>query len=422
MSTHAQPELLSNSELHEQFKQQLERVVHSETFRGSETLRRLLEYLAGRTLENTSSAIKAKEIAAAVFGRVNDFDPQNDSIVRVHTARLRARLAEYYTSEGADQDPIMTIPRGSYVLLFHHRAVASTAIPAEASPEATVETARPRLVGEALPPAPGGSRRLQSRPGAWYALGLIAAIVATWLVASSTYQSSGRARLTPGLATFWHRFLTDRDRALVVYSNIRVHDSVKDIDFLLPSNGEVFGVFQITRFLTSLQKDVYPKHGTLLTWDEAKDADLIFIGGPLAETPLRTVSTLRDFAFTRDGGNSMPVSGATGAGAIENLRPRKGEAAVFVGASRPQNFDYAIVSMTTALNSKRFALTLAGITGYGTQGAAEFVTREDRIAELLARLNVPNGAPMPLFEAVIRFNVQGEVALQPQIVAVHRLD
>jgi len=29
---------------------------------------------------------------------------------------------------------------------------------------------------------------------------------------------------------------------------------------------------------------------------------------------------------------------------------------------------------------------------------------------------------MPPFEAVLRFNVQGEVAIQPQIVTVHRLD
>jgi len=189
---------------------------------------------------------------------------------------------------------------------------------------------------------------------------------------------------------------------------------------LLPSNGEVFGMFQITRFFTSLQKAVYPKHGTLLTWDEAKDADLIFVGGPLAETPMRTVSTLRDFAFARASDKDRPGAGATGV--IENLRPKKDEAASFVGSTRPEQFDYAIVSMTAALNSKRRAVTLAGIAGYGTQGAAEFVTREDRIAELLSRLSVSNGAPMPLFEAVIRFNVQGEVAIQPQIVAAHRLD
>jgi hypothetical protein len=62
------------------------------------------------------------------------------------------------------------------------------------------------------------------------------------------------------------------------------------------------------------------------------------------------------------------------------------------------------------------------MTGYGTQGATEFVTREDRVQELLSRLSIKPGDPMPLFEAVLRFNVQGEVAIQPEIVVVHRLN
>ena len=418
MSTHVQPDLSSDPALLESLRRQVERIVDSEAFRGSETLRKLLEYLAGRVLENASNCIKAKEIAAAVFGRVNDFDPQNDSIVRVHTARLRARLAEYCISEGAEDDLVMTIPKGSYAILFHHRATPP-ANSGDAAADGVGATLRARPAPDGLPRTEPRSFR-PPRAAVWYALGLIAAIACTWLVASTTHQASGRTHLAPGLATFWHSFLTNEDRALVVYSNIRVHDSIKDRDLLLPSNGEVFGMFQITRFFTSLQKAVYPKHGTLLTWDEAKDADLIFVGGPLAETPMRTVSTLRDFAFARASDKDRPGAGATGV--IENLRPKKDEAASFVGSTRPEQFDYAIVSMTAALNSKRRAVTLAGIAGYGTQGAAEFVTREYRIAELLSRLSVSNGAPMPLFEAVIRFNVQGEVALQPQIVAAHRLD
>jgi hypothetical protein len=155
MSTHVQPDLSSNSALLEGLRRQMERVVHSETFRGSEILRKLLEYLAGRVLENTSTGIKAKEIAAAVFGRVKDFDPQNDSIVRVHTARLRARLAEYYISEGAEDDLVMTIPKGSYVLLFHHRA-ARPANSGDASADGVGAALRAR-------PAPDGPLRTEPR-------------------------------------------------------------------------------------------------------------------------------------------------------------------------------------------------------------------------------------------------------------------
>src|ERR1035438_5157058 len=155
MSTHVQPDLSSNSALLESLRHQMERVVHSETFRGSETLRKLLEYLAGRALKNASNAVKAKEIAAAVFGRVNDFDPQNDSIVRVHTARLRARLAEYYITEGAEDDLVMTIPKGSYVLLVHHRAT-SPAHSGDATADGVGESLRAR-------PAPDDPARTEPR-------------------------------------------------------------------------------------------------------------------------------------------------------------------------------------------------------------------------------------------------------------------
>src|ERR1039457_1062869 len=184
MSTHVQPDLSSNSALLESLRHQMERVVHSETFRGSETLRKLLEYLAGRALKNASNAVKAKEIAAAVFGRVNDFDPQNDSIVRVHTARLRARLAEYYITEGAEDDLVMTIPKGSYVLLA----------PPRAPPPAHWGDATADGVGKSLraspapddPPRTGPRSFRPLRATLWYALGLIAAVACTRLDRNST--------------------------------------------------------------------------------------------------------------------------------------------------------------------------------------------------------------------------------------------
>jgi hypothetical protein len=65
VSTHVQPDLSSDPALLESLRRQVVRVVYSEAFRGSETLRKLLEYLTDRALENTSNCIKAKEIAAA---------------------------------------------------------------------------------------------------------------------------------------------------------------------------------------------------------------------------------------------------------------------------------------------------------------------------------------------------------------------
>jgi hypothetical protein len=400
MSARTQRVPVSSAPLQDDLMRQVERVVRSEAFSGSEILRKLLEYLAVRTLDNPGSCVKAKEIAAAVFGRTSDFDPQNDSIVRVHAGRLRSKLAEYYVAEGSEDDAIVSIPKWSYDLSVRYRS-GSVANPAanSAAPE------HPELTW-----APGGLRRMRAR---WYTLGLVLALALGWTGAKVATPRPVPSRLTPGLATFWQSFLANEDRAMIVYSNLKVRSFETDRILLLPSNGEVLGVFQITKFFTSIGKAVRPKHGVTIGWDEAKDVDLIFLGGPLAETPLRDIPTFYDFVFR----TGAPAEGAP---SIENLHPRNGEARIYTGSPRPQQFDYAIVALTTSFSPKHRVLTLAGISGYGTQGAAEFVTREDRIQALLSRMAVKNRAPMPSFEAVIRFNVQGETALQPEIVALHR--
>src|SRR2546430_15834439 len=42
-------------------------------------------------------------------------------MVRVQAGRLRAKLAEYYGSEGAEDSILVEMPKGNYVLTFHQR-------------------------------------------------------------------------------------------------------------------------------------------------------------------------------------------------------------------------------------------------------------------------------------------------------------
>jgi len=383
----------------------IDKIVHSATFSSSEILRKLLEYLGSRTVENSASPIKSKEIAAAVFGRVSNFDPQTDSIVRVHAGRLRSKLAEYYLSEGAEDEWIVVIPKGSYELTLHDRngnALRHTRNAAEAA----------KQTSDAVPQAASAARR-RLVFGLAYAAGLVAVAVVSWLLASSATRAR-LADITPALKTFWQDFLSNDERALIVYCNVRVRATNSDRLFLFPSNGEVLGVFQIARFFASVHKEAVAKNPRMVTWDEAKDADLVFVGSPLAETPLRSVPTFHDFAFRSGGPNEEAF--------IENLRPRKGEPTIFRGAPTPKTYDYAVVALTKPFSPKHSAVTVAGLAGYGTDGASEFVTHEDRVQQLLSMLAVKPGGNMPSFEAVLRFNVQGETPMQPEIVVVHRLN
>src|SRR5438874_824055 len=108
----------------EQYLEQINRLVSSHTLHGSESLCRLLRYLAERAVDHPGAALKEYQIATEVFGRSGDFDPQLDSTVRVQAGRLRLKLAEYYASEGPEDPVLVELPKGTYFLSFHHRATA----------------------------------------------------------------------------------------------------------------------------------------------------------------------------------------------------------------------------------------------------------------------------------------------------------
>src|SRR2546425_3577564 len=105
----------------EQFLGQIERLVSSHALHGSESLCKLLRYLAKHAVEHPGSTLKEYQIATEVFGRPSNFDPQLDSTVRVQAGRLRVKLAEYYASNGAEDTIVVELPKGAYALSFHHR-------------------------------------------------------------------------------------------------------------------------------------------------------------------------------------------------------------------------------------------------------------------------------------------------------------
>src|ERR1035438_6437937 len=100
---------------------EVEKVIESPVLHGSCSLCRLLQYLANRAIHDPSTAIREQEIASAVFGRSEAFDPRLDSTVRVNVARLRAKLIDYYSGPGAGDPITIELPKGSYTLAFHPR-------------------------------------------------------------------------------------------------------------------------------------------------------------------------------------------------------------------------------------------------------------------------------------------------------------
>jgi hypothetical protein len=103
---------------------EIDRVLHSETFRSSEVLRRLFRFLADKSIAGESEQLKEYSIGIDALGKPTSFDPRHDAIVRLQASRLRQKLGEYYRTEGKNDPVVVALPKGSFKLTWHSRTEA----------------------------------------------------------------------------------------------------------------------------------------------------------------------------------------------------------------------------------------------------------------------------------------------------------
>ncbi|MGI9537185.1 MAG: hypothetical protein ACR2PB_08940 [Desulfocapsaceae bacterium] len=94
---------------------QLKKILNSAAFKGATKLKQFLGYVVEKYCDGSADDIKQYNIGVEAFSLKQDFDPQQDPIVRIMAGKVRRRLAEYYSSEGIDDELLVEIPKGSYV-------------------------------------------------------------------------------------------------------------------------------------------------------------------------------------------------------------------------------------------------------------------------------------------------------------------
>ncbi|MHA3979830.1 tetratricopeptide repeat protein [Halovulum sp. GXIMD14794] len=131
-------------------RKELERILGSSDFQASERNRRFLQFVVDETLSGRADRIKAYTIATGVFGRSDDFDPQQDSIVRIEAARLRRAIELFYLVEGERDGVRLSIPKGAYVPVFERTESKSPAPPplTDTAPPHSLQELGPRLLVE----------------------------------------------------------------------------------------------------------------------------------------------------------------------------------------------------------------------------------------------------------------------------------
>lgn len=179
-------------------KQALDVLLSSGLFRRAPTLERLLKYVCQKHFEGKAHELKEYTVAVEGLGRPPEFDPDQDSIVRVEAHRLRKLLDRYYETMARDQPVRIAIPAGQYSPEFIYRGEPSgesvSELPEQPSPSPVVNETQGRASSETPP-------KVERRSIIVYAVAAIA--LAGALVIAALAFGIGRIRTAPSpQATF----------------------------------------------------------------------------------------------------------------------------------------------------------------------------------------------------------------------------
>jgi hypothetical protein len=388
---------------------QIDRFISSPLLLRSESLCRLVQYLAEHSLNSPTHHLKEYQIATEALERAPDFDPQLDSSVRVLTGRLRSKLAEYYKSAGVHDPILVDVPKGTYTLSFERRIDLP-------EPKSTARFGFQRRVVLAL---------------AILAIVLLASGAVIYVihqrVAESAIRKAVAVPLPMAFQTFWNPFLRGPQETIVVFSNaIFVGNPETGFRYFVPSRdsrdqinqhytgiGELLGVLELDRLFQRSGSNFRVKPGGFFTFDEARSNNLIFVGSPMENLTLRQIPTTQEFVFRR-----VPSGENQWSEVIADLHPRAGESGIYPPASEAgrEDTDYALVALMPGLDNSHWTLILAGRSTISTQAAVDYVCDQSSLNELLQRLNFTSGTDVKPFEALLRVKTAHDVPIETKLV------
>jgi len=412
----------------ESAKAQIDRILASNAFRSADGLRRLLKFLADKSLSGEADELKEYSIGIDLFGKPSTYDPRRDSAVRIQVGRLRQKLAEYYEIEGKEDLILVTLPKGKYKLNYE-----------------------PRPVGMAFSLQTLGAETSAAAPHARRALLLVSACliaVTAWAVYATVLlrreeQSTAvfHSQWSPEVAALWAPFVNSgrplliaigtpifaelpglgyfRDQSVNSFEDIPKSPALATVQKALhlatplPSAdfGTVGGVnsaFVLGRILAPRKANVSTVSGNDLSWTQVSENNVIFIGSP---------------RFFKLHLTSMPVNAELvlepGVG-IRNVKPRGQEPAFFADErTRVTGLSYALVSVTPGPLGNTDVMSFSTRIGAGITGAVAWFTEPVSARYLLAKLRGSSGKIPRYYQVLLKIRFQDSVPLETSYV-LHR--
>ena len=390
----------------------VQRIVESPYLIGSARLRDFLLHVTACAIREAPEEATEQQIGIQVFQRPPGFNSSEDSIVRSQARLLRRKLAAYFKAEGASEPLIIEIPKGHYLPVF--LPSQRVGFDRESSDEDAEE------INEAPVSGLAGGKKAASQLG-WVTLAGLGLAMMFCLCLSVALRWQKQVAIVKPVKQLWAPFLVG-DPPLVIYSNaLFVGDAKNGMRYAANDGsdahsaelvdsytgvGELISVHELTRMFDRRGAEFLLKKSPLVTWDEARSRNLIFIGSVAENGSLKLLPSTQDFTLTAT---------ADAAGII-NHHPRPGEPQVYLRPEHPLTKDYAVIALLPGVQADHKTFVFSGLTTLGTQAAVEYALEPATAAELMRQVGFGN--KVHNFEALLEVNIRGGVPLQPELVSI----
>ena len=433
----------------ESLREQARQVEKSGALGRSRSYARLLEFLID--CAGAGRVPKELEIAMEVFGKRADFDPSQDSMVRVYAHNLRQKLEHYYATAGRAEPRQLALARGEYrvsLAVVREETAAPRAAESARAPDPDPSTAAP--ADEAPDALPVSSRDLartrasRSRLLA-AAVALVGAGVAIGFFGSAALAPATSRAEVVAASPIWSKLLADDMPILVVVGDYYIFGEVdkdgginrlirdfrvnsnKDLDELVMYHpdllgrymdldltylprGSAFGLLDVLRVLYTSNKPVRVVSMSELSIAELKSNHVVYIGY------LSALDKLEDFVFA----SSSLTIGST----YDELRNINTGETYTSEAGMPETHrsyrDYGFVSTFPGPNGNQFVI-IAGTRDPGMVEAAH-VLSDPAFIKTVENARPDKGAAPPAFEMLYEVAGSGRTNLDAMLVHTAKLD
>jgi len=340
---------------------QVQRIVQSKAFRTSEVHRNLLQYLAEKSLSGTADSLKEYTVGLDVFAKPASYDPRQESVVRMHVARLRQKLAEYYRTEGVQDAVIVDLPKGGFRVTFEQREIA---------PEP----------GVTLPEEAGAAKPRISSVGILGALLVLAVACALWF--GIDLWRTKNARVDPGAGAsesqeLWGPILNSNRPLMICLSS--------------SNDGTAGGAFLLGQFLAHRKDNVLLTRSDQLALPEVLMDNVVFLGPVSGNRQIEALPQGQPWVLEPNG--------------IRNLSPRPGEPAFIPdqpAGSQGADETHALISHVPGLYGNGDILYLSGNQVASTLAAVRALTDPTLAKVLVSKLRSPDGSLPRFYQVVLR--------------------